>query len=174
MPTPMNAVLRALGSFHTGRHNQPASGKSGAQSQDKARTVVVLGIEAVACIIKNIGQVAVLACSPCHLANAALVCSWLALRAGVLRRAVSSWVRPLLQHRTSSVSVGRMPLRPTLPAYPPRSCAFASPVCSSQVGRFSALAPVRPNRSLNRTHCGVPPFGLENPSPNAATPQRSG
>ena len=44
----MNAVLRALGSFHTGRHSQPASGKASAQSQDKARTVVVLGIEAAA------------------------------------------------------------------------------------------------------------------------------
>ena len=30
------------------------------------------------------------------------------------------------------------------------------------------------NQSLNRTHCGVPPFGLEKPSPNAVTPQRSG
>ena len=99
---------------------------------------------------------------------------WLALRAGVLRRAVSSWVRPLLQHGTSSVSVGRLPLRPPLPACPPRSCAFARPVCSSQTGWVSTLPPVRPNRSLNRTHCGVPPFGLENPSPNAATPQRSG
>jgi hypothetical protein len=42
---------------------------------------------------------------------------WLALRAGVLRRAASSWVRPLLHHSTSSVSVGRMPLRPALLAF---------------------------------------------------------
>ena len=60
MPTAMNAVLRALGSFHTGRHSQLASGKASAQSQDKARTVVVLGIEAAAGTIKNIGPVAVL------------------------------------------------------------------------------------------------------------------
>ena len=33
---------------------------------------------------------------------------------------------------------------------------------------------LRPNRSLNRTHCGVPPFGLEKPSPNASTPQWAG
>ena len=36
---------------------------------------------------------------------------WLAVRAGVLRRAVSHTVRPLLRIRGSSVSVGRMPLR---------------------------------------------------------------
>ena len=164
----------ALGSFHISRHSQPASGKASALRQDKARTVVVLGIEAAAGTIKNIGPVAVQVCSPCQLANAALSCGWLALRAGVLRRAVSSWVRPLLQHGTSSDSVGRMPLRPPLPACPPRSRAFARPVRSSQAGWVSTLPSVRPNRSLNRTHCGVPPFGLENPSPNAATPQRSG
>ena len=27
------------------------------------------------------------------------------------------------------------------------------------------------NQSLNRTHCSVPSFGLEKPSPNASTPQ---
>jgi hypothetical protein len=99
---------------------------------------------------------------------------WLALRASLLRRAVSSWVRPLLQHSTSSVSVGRMPLRPALLPFAARSCAFARPVRLYKGGWVSTLLPVRPNRSLNRTHCGVPPFGLENPSPNAATPQRSG
>ena len=30
------------------------------------------------------------------------------------------------------------------------------------------------NPSLNRTHCGVPSFGLEKPSPNASPPQRAG
>ena len=30
------------------------------------------------------------------------------------------------------------------------------------------------NHSLNRTHCSVPSFGLEKPSPNANTPQRAG
>ena len=85
----MNAVLRALGSFHTSRQSQPDSGYTSAQSQDKARTVVVLGIEASAGTITNIGPVAVLACIPYKLANAALSCCWLALRAGVLRRAAS-------------------------------------------------------------------------------------
>ena len=30
------------------------------------------------------------------------------------------------------------------------------------------------NQSLNRTHCSVPSFGLEKPSPNASTPQWAG
>ena len=30
------------------------------------------------------------------------------------------------------------------------------------------------NHSLNRTHCSVPSFGLEKPSPNASTPQWAG
>jgi len=40
---------------------------------------------------------------------------WLALRASVLRRAVSQTMRPLLHRGASSVSVGRMPLRPAFP-----------------------------------------------------------
>ena len=69
----MNAVLRALGSFHTGRHSQPASGKASAQSQDKARTVVVLGIEAAAGTIKNICPEALLPCSPSQLGKRCVV-----------------------------------------------------------------------------------------------------
>jgi len=82
---------------------------------------------------------------------------WLALRAGVLRRAASCWVRPLLRCRTPSVSVGRMPLRPARVPLPTSSCARARPVCSSKGAWICALPPVRPNRSLNRTHCGVRP-----------------
>ena len=41
--------------------------------------------------------------------------------------------------------------------------------CTSQAF-FAVLA----NPSLNRTHCSVPSFGLENPSPNASTPQWAG
>ena len=39
---------------------------------------------------------------------------------------------------------------------------------------FKSARAVRPNHSLNRTHCGVPPFGLQKPSPNASTPQWAG
>ena len=41
-------------------------------------------------------------------------------------------------------------------------------------GRFRFVVGATPNLALNRTHCGVPPFGLQNRSPNAVTPQRSG
>ncbi len=82
--------------------------------------------------------------------------SWsLALRAGVLRRAVCSSVRPLLRLRTSSVSVGRMPLRSALVLQAPRPCAFVSWVLKFQVARACTRPSVRPNRSLNRTHCGM-------------------
>ena len=30
------------------------------------------------------------------------------------------------------------------------------------------------NHSVNRTHCGGPPFGLKRPNPNASPPQRAG
>ena len=151
----MNAVLRALGSFHTGRHSQSASGKASAQSQDKARTVVVLGIEAAAGTINNIGPVAVLARSPCQFANAALSCCWLALRAGVLRRAVSSWVRPLLHRGTCSVSVGRMPLRSSPWPKATSSCAVVLAAHLAIAVQVGSRPQMRPNRSLNRTHCGM-------------------
>jgi len=157
MPTPMNAVLRALGSFHTGRQSQPASGKASAQRQDKARTVALLGVEAAAGTIKNIGPVAVQVCSPCQLGNSALSCGWLALRAGVLRRAVSSWVRPLLHLGTCSVSVGRMPLRSTPWSKAPSSCAVVLPARLAIAVKVGSRPQMRPNRSLNRTHCGMRP-----------------
>ena len=157
MPTPTNTALRTLASFRPGRHPLAASGKVGAQSQDKARTVVVLGIEAAAGTIKNIGPVAVQVCSPCQLGNSALSCGWLALRAGVLRRAVSSWVRPLLHLGTCSVSVGRMPLRSTPWSKAPSSCAVVLPARLAIAVKVGSRPQMRPNRSLNRTHCGMRP-----------------
>jgi hypothetical protein len=153
----MNAVQRPLGSFHAGRHIQPASGKASAQSQERARTVVVLGIEPAAGTIKNIGSVAVQACSPRQLANSALSCCWLALRAGVLRRAVSSWVRPLLHRGSCSVSVGRMPLRSRPWPQAPSSCAVVLPARLAIAVQVGSRPQMRPNRSLNRTHCGMRP-----------------
>ncbi len=52
-------------------------------------------------------------------------------------------------------------------------------VCQCSLGpryfAFNVTAKkLTPNHSLNRTHCGVPPFGLEKPSPNASTPQWAG
>ena len=40
--------------------------------------------------------------------------------------------------------------------------------------RRQAAKVVRPNHSLNRTHCGGPSFGLQKPSPNASPPQWAG
>ena len=157
MPTPTNTALRTLASFRTGRHPLAASGKVGAQSQDKARMVVVLGIEAFAGTIKNIGPVAVLACIPYKLANAALSCCWLALRAGVLRRAASSWVRPLLHRGACSVSVGRMPLRSSPWPQATSSCAVALVAHLAISVQVRSRPQMRPNRSLNRTHCGMRP-----------------
>ena len=51
-----------------------------------------------------------------------------------------------------------------LKALKPRWRAF------TRANYLSVLA----NPSLNRTHCSVPSFGLENPSPNASTPQWAG
>ena len=153
----MNTFLRALGSFRTGRQSQPASGKASAQRQDKARTVALLGVEAAAGTIKNIGPVAVQVCSPCQLGNSALSCGWLALRAGVLRRAVSSWVRPLLHRGTCSVSVGHMPLRSSPWAKASSSCAVVLPACLAIAVQVGSRPQMRPNRSLNRTHCGMRP-----------------
>ena len=153
----MNTFLRALGSFRTGRQSQPASGKASAQRQDKARTVALLGVEAAAGTIKNIGPVAVQVCSPCQLGNSALSCGWLALRAGVLRRAVSSSVRPLLHRGTCSVSVGHMPLRSSPWAKASSSCAVVLPACLAIAVQVGSRPQMRPNRSLNRTHCGMRP-----------------
>ena len=48
------------------------------------------------------------------------------------------------------------------------SLALCSSAC---IHKHQAL---RPNHSLNRTHCGGPSFGLEKPSPNANPPQWAG
>jgi len=64
-----------------------------------------------------------------------------------------------------------------------RANASANTAAISNSGALAGLRPMaflggaqslRPNNSLNRTHCGVPSFGLENPSPNASTPQWAG
>ena len=45
-------------------------------------------------------------------------------------------------------------------------------MCILAAGFF--VKAVRPNLSLNRTHCSVPSFGLKKPSPNASPPQWTG
>ena len=102
--------------------------------------------------------------------------SWsLALRAGVLRRAVSHTARP---HFAVCHFIGwRGPLKLDRLSEIHRPSA---PVTQIQMALvllafgFKAARAVRPNHSLNRTHCSVPSFGLKKPSPNASPPQWAG
>ena len=129
--------------------------------------------------------------------------SWsLALRAGVLRRAVSHSARPMLRNATSSVTAGRSTCTNARTVPPKRSGnQNSNGSCLARIWLQAARAvqsnrkrivnsnanglllthvwlqaarAVRPNHSLNRTHCRVPPFGLKKPSPNASPPQRAG
>ena len=54
-------------------------------------------------------------------------------------------------------------------------CAHAGSRSESTVGANNrGFFQAAHNRSLNRTHCSVPSFGLKKLSPNADTPQRAG
>ena len=66
--------------------------------------------------------------------------------------------------------------RPAVKGNGPRSLLSApsKALISVTVGTSQCLLAVLANPSLNRTHCGVPPFGLKKPSPNASPPQWAG
>ena len=66
--------------------------------------------------------------------------------------------------------------RPAVKVNGPRSLLSApsKALISVTVGTSQCLLAVLANPSLNRTHCGVPPFGLKKPSPNASPPQWAG
>ena len=85
---------------------------------------------------------------------------WLALRAGVLRRAVSQSARPML-HRALARSLQAAHLRAAIGK---SQCSSTAAPCFSQVvaqlHNSSFRIAVQPNHSLNRTHCGGPAFGL--------------
>ena len=129
--------------------------------------------------------------------------SWsLALRAGLLRRAVSHTARPMLCNAISSFPGGRSTCTTARTAPPKRSGnQYSNGSCLARIWLQAACAvqpnhkrfvnsnangllpthvwlqaarAVRPNHSLNRTHCSVPSFGLKKPSPNANTPQWAG
>ena len=113
-------------------------------------------------------------CSRVYVATRLEVRRWLALRASVLRRAVSQLARPLLHLSAASAMPGRSnQAAHTTSPHEPLSLSGALALPPRAIG-VSWACGAQPNHSLNRTHCGVPPFGLENPSPYAATPQRSG
>ena len=70
-------------------------------------------------------------------------------------------------HRKTRPAVKGNDLRSLLSA--PSKVSIGVAVEASQ-----CLLAVLANPSLNRTHCGVPPFGLKNPNPNASPPQWAG
>ena len=86
--------------------------------------------------------------------------SWLALRASVLRRAVSQSARPF---RTLHLHGQRGPLFFLRTAIRKGQCSSAAPYFNpvvAQLHNSSFASAVQPNHSLNRTHCGGPSFGL--------------
>ena len=88
--------------------------------------------------------------------------SWLALRAGVLRRAVSPPARPRLRYATSSVSVGRSEFAPPQRASTTKCFGrFNENSSYLVVIRRQAAKAVWPNRSLNRTLCSGPGLGFK-------------
>ena len=128
------------------------------------------------------------------------VSCWLALRASVLRRAVSSSgsaqerraeftaslvseaIEVHTQDSCQQLTFGIAPqaqcgvaskMQRRLPGNP---CSFsqrASPSSRQATANFSRHSPqaVMANPTLNRTYCGRPAFGLQKPSPNTSLPQ---
>ena len=87
-----------------------------------------------------------------------LISFWLALRAGVLRRAFSLSVRPILVLAVkgsawAAFGFGRLGCRTERKPSKCTNTDYAFPNSLS-------IKAVRPNHSLNRTLCGGPSFGL--------------
>ena len=110
-------------------------------------------------------------CSRTCVATCLEIRAWLALRASVLRRAVSQLARPMLHLSTASGVPGR--------SKPEARATFRSvpPSLSGRVGRIrgkvgvSWACQVQPNPSLNRTFCGSPGLGFISFSPKPGLPQ---
>ena len=113
-------------------------------------------------------------CSRTCVATRLEVRAWLALRASVLRRAVSQLARPTLHFSTASGVLGRS--KPEARA----NFRSAPPSLSGTVGRIrgkvgvSCARRVQPNHSLNRTFCGRPGLGFISFSPKPGLPQNAG
>jgi hypothetical protein len=140
------------------------SSKVSTANQDMARAVALPTVGASASSFNNNGAVVALLCSHQRPAKAASSSSWLALRAGVLRRAVSPTTRPMLRWHPPSVTVGREALQHLCGVQPkaglrvfssqfnPKSLVNATAPGNANLHRANTL---RPNHSLNRTHCGM-------------------
>ena len=113
-------------------------------------------------------------CSRTCVATCLEIRAWLALRASVLRRAVSQLARPMLHLSTAAGVPGR--------SKPEARATFRSvpPSLSGTVGRIrgkvgvSWACQVQPNPSLNRTFCGRPVLGFISFLPKPGLPQNTG
>ena len=83
--------------------------------------------------------------------------------------------RRIMLHRLQLIATGRRTLREIVARQKQWPCCGADPFSfkAANVVRFSIQA-LLANPSLNRTHCGRPPFGLKKPSPNTSLPQWAG
>ncbi len=163
-PSPMNAVLRYCSNRHSVPQIQATSGKVCLPNQDMARTVAPRTVSASASNFSNSCKGAIPLCNQQRSAKATSTSWWLALRAGVLRRAVSSTTRPILHQRSASVTVGRealqhlrgvhtrVGLRVLGSMFNPKSLRYATSLGKAILHHTNTL---RPNHSLNRTHCGM-------------------
>ena len=98
------------------------------------------------------------------------ICQWFALRAGVLRRAVSSTKRPHRTHHGHRRAVGRQARHPSHIASGSRR---RSPR-QSCVARSGYPGSACPNHCVNLTRNGVAAAGFISFSPAASTPLRAG
>ena len=113
-------------------------------------------------------------CSRTCVATCLEIRAWLALRASVLRRAVSQLARPMLHFSTASGVPGRSKpeARATFRCVPPSLSATVGRI-RGKVG-VSWACQVQPNPSLNRTFCGRPGLGFISFSPKPSLPQNAG
>ena len=160
----MNTALRCFSNWRSVPQIHATPGKLGLPNQDMGRTVAHPTIGASASSFNNSCAVVARLCLQQRPSRAASSSCWLALRAGVLRRAVSRTTRPILHRRPPSVTVGRealqhlrgvhakADLRVFGSVFNPKSLRSATSLGKAILHRAKTL---RPNHSLNRTHCGM-------------------
>jgi len=96
--------------------------------------------------------------------------SWLALRAGVLRRAISSWVRrprtdgALIRRRAGGATRRR---RGSASAQAPEQLCSSAPMRHNRTAGFHRR-PALPNMSFNRSSNGMAPWPCDRLGPSSA------
>ena len=92
---------------------------------------------------------------PAHGRNSSL---WLALRAGVLRRAVSQTARPVLRPQAKAKFALAAQRYGHAPPVTVQASLSRQQECRVSL-KHTMFHAVWPNHSLNRTYCGGPAFG---------------